>query len=87
MFYFSPETSTVQIFHLDVQLPEIKIQSSDRKRIIASIGHDIIIGKNRIASGQNTDDSSVLTLNEDILPIFSNGISLNWHRAIRTIRR
>ena len=70
MFYFSPETSTVQIFHLDVQLPEIKIQSSDRKRIIASIGHDIIDEKINIASGQNTDDSSVLTLNEDILPDF-----------------
>ena len=70
MFYFSPETSTVQIFHLDVQLPEIKIQSSDKKRIIASIGHDIIIEKNRIASGHNTHDSSILTLNEDILPDF-----------------
>ena len=70
MFYFSPETSTVQIFHLDVQLPEIKIQSSDKKRIIASIGHDIIIEKNRTASGHNTHDSSILTLNEDILPNF-----------------
>ena len=65
MFYFSPETSTVQIFHLDVKLPDVTILSSDRKRIIASIGNDIIVEQER-----NVNDSSTLTLNEDILPDF-----------------
>ena len=65
MFYFSPETSTVQIFHLDVKLPDVQILSSDRKRIIASIGNDIIFEKER-----NVNDSSILTLSEDILPKF-----------------